>query len=239
MPTGLSKSPKLLKGALIEFSASVLAPTPNLIVFQYNPETLSRSLTPWAPSSKEDKEYPDDKLLNVLSQPYDPQETLTLQLELDAADSLEDPASHPASVITGIADRIAALEILLYGQAKTLSGALKTSVEASLSAAAGKSVTVVDQVSVPVLLFCWGPGRIVPVRIQSFSVDEQAFLPTLYPIRAKVTIGLKILDKSAFDVHDDSPETKIAKAAYDFTLAQKRALAIASTVSDAVSTLPF
>jgi len=47
MPEGYSRSPKLLKGALVQFSAPFLVPVPNVIIFQYNPETLSRTLTPW------------------------------------------------------------------------------------------------------------------------------------------------------------------------------------------------
>jgi hypothetical protein len=124
-------SPFLLKGALIYFGAPMLIPVPNIIVFQYNPETMTRSLTPWQPPAKrvvpvvpevdtsgnlknesELKAY--NETLAKLSQPYDPTETFSLVLELDATDALEHPETHPVAVATGVADRLAAIEMLLY-----------------------------------------------------------------------------------------------------------------------------
>src|SRR5262245_48320442 len=114
MPTGYSRSPKLIKGAIIQFSAPLFVPIPNIIIFQYNPETMTRTLTPWEPPVRDENNNIDLKILATLAQPYDPQETFDLALELDAADALENPKSHPMAVISGIADRIAALEMLMY-----------------------------------------------------------------------------------------------------------------------------
>src|SRR4051794_3258758 len=113
MADGYSRSPKLLKGALIHFSAPLLIPIPNIILFQYNPETMSRSFTPWAPLAKDEPGKIPPTAENIRAQPYDPQETVNLTLEFDAADALEQPLSHPIAVISGVADRIAALELLL------------------------------------------------------------------------------------------------------------------------------
>ncbi len=250
MHTGYSRSPKLLKGALIQFSAPLLIPIPNLIIFQYNPETMSRNLTPWAPPPAKDEtaKAPDQKQEDPRAQPYDPSETFNLSLELDAADALEEPGNHPVAVISGVADRIAAMEMLCYPPGESaLGGLLNVSVSVSIgaggiSASAGAKVDKVPQTTVPVVLFFWGPGRIVPVRITSFSVDEQAYSPILYPIRAKVTLGLKVLDANAFDPKDTSLTVKIAKACYTFTRAQKEALAlanIANSVESIMGMLPF
>ena len=62
MASGYSRSPKLLKGALIQFSAPLLIPIPNIIIFQYNPETMSRTLTPWAPPAKDEHGNIDPKI---------------------------------------------------------------------------------------------------------------------------------------------------------------------------------
>ena len=241
MPIGYSGSPRLLKGALIEFSASLLVPNANLIVFQYNPETLARSLAPWAPPTNEDREHPDDKLLNQLKQPYDPQETFTLQLELDAANSLESVATNPGAALYGIADRLSALEMLMYPEVRTPGNGLNVPVDASLQGGPplGPNVRIISQTRVPVVLFSWGPGRIVPVRVESFSVDEQAFLPTLYPLRAKVSLGLKILDNTAFFANDNSGPVKLAKACYAYTLGQKKGLAVTNMLNSLESLLPF
>ena len=252
--TGYSRSPKLLKGALIQFSAPMLVPIPNIIIFQYNPETMTRTLAPWLPPVREvtyspnkqnDGFNPDvaalsKEQLNHLRQPYDPDESFSVVLELDAADALEHPQYHPVAVIAGIADRIAALEMLCYPPAEsTLGGLLNVDVSVSIgadgiSASAGgsKKQDVVPRREVPVVLFFWGPGRIVPVRITSISVEEQQYSPLLYPLRAKVTLGMKVItDTQLVDATGDIGKGAIiavAKACYQFTLAQKKALALAN-----------
>ena len=244
--SGYSRSPKLLKGALIQFSAPLFIPIPNIIIFQYNPETMSRSFTPWAPHAKDGQAAPDNKIEAVGAQPYDPLETFNLTLELDAADALEEPSSHPVAVISGVADRIAAMEMLLYPPGEgalggLLGGSLSISAGGISFGASAQAVPVAERKTVPIVLFFWGPGRIVPVRITSFTVDEQAFSPILYPIRAKVTIGLKVIDADAIQ-DDGSAVVKIAKACYTFTRAQKEALAlanIANSVESIMGMLPF
>jgi hypothetical protein len=42
-------------------------------------------------------------------------------------------------------------------------------------------------------LFVWSKNRIVPVRVTDFSVTEEAFDPALNPIRAKVSLGMRVL----------------------------------------------
>ncbi len=234
MPTGYTRSPKLLKGALVELSEPFLGPVPNIIVFQYNPETLSRTLNPWKPSVGEGTGA-DSGAANT-AQPFDPGETLTLTLELDATDALEEPESHPVAVVSGVADRIAALEMLLYPTGDSLLG--------SVFASLGGAVDVVPRGSVPVVLLVWGPGRIVPVRLTTFKVEEQAFSPTLYPIRAKVTVGLQVLTEESFKKPGKvlSTSENLAVAAYKFTRGQKEVLAranLADSVESILGMLPF
>jgi len=261
MPNGFTRSPKLLKGALIQFSAPMLIPIPNIIIFQYNPETMTRTLTPWLPAQHQ-IEYNDngsvksDKLsgeqLNQLSQPFDPAETFSLALELDATDALEEPGSHPIATIAGVADRISAMELLCYPPGKgALGGLLNVSVNVSIgaggiSATTGAAADVVERTEVPIVLFFWGPGRIVPVRVTSFSVEEQQYSPLLYPVRAKVNIGLKVLDQQHLvNTSGDASKSaivEIAKACYVFTQAQKEALAmanLANSVESIIGMLPI
>ncbi len=256
MPNGYTRSPKLLKGALIQFSAPMLVPIPNIIVFQYNPETMTRTLTPWAPAERQSEEAPANaastQQLNQLSQPFDPQETFSLTLELDAADALEEPASHPVAVIAGVADRISGMELLCYPPGPgAIGGLLNVSVNVSigaggLSASTGSAADVVPRRNVPIVLFFWGPGRIVPVRVTSFSVEEQQYSPLLYPVRARVTIGLKVLDEThLLNVRGDTSQSaivEVAKACYKFTQAQKEALAtanLANSVESIIGMLPL
>ena len=262
--TGYSQTPKLLKGAIIHFGAPMLLPIPNIIVFQYNPETMTRSLTPWQPLKKVEAETKGGTVVNqaevdaymkqvaALAQPYDPNETFSLTLELDASDALEHPDTHPVAALSGVADRVAALEMLMYPPGDSALGGLLASAAGSLSAsvsvggALAGAADILKRKQVPIVLFFWGPGRIVPVRIQSFSVEEQQFSPTLYPLRAKVTLGLRVLDLDDLVTAEGDKATgaivDIAKACYTFTRAQKELLAnanLANSVESIVGMLPI
>jgi hypothetical protein len=260
--TGYSRTPKLLQGALIYFGATMIIPVPNIIVFQYNPESMTRTLTPWQPLKafvprfdKEGKLINEEELksyteqLANLAQPYDPQEQFSLVLEVDATDALEHPETHPVAVLTGVADRLAAIEMLMYPPGESLLGGLLGSVSASVSVSAeggvSASVTVGDvspvvmRKEVPIVLFFWGPGRIVPVRITTLSIEEQQFSPLLYPLRAKATLGVKVLSLRDLVTAEGNPATgfavDLAEGCYKFTRAQKQALALANLANAAES----
>ena len=260
--TGYSRTPKLLKGALIYFGAPMLIPIPNIIVFQYNPESMTRTLTPWQPleplkevyDSKEQAEEAAKAYMKQranLAQPYDPQESFSLALEIDATDALESPETHPVAALTGIADRLAAIEMLMYPPGDSLLGGLLGSISGSVSfgsasLSADAAIEQVQRKEAPVVLFFWGPGRIVPVRIMSLSIEEQQFSPLLYPLRAKATIGVRVLDLDDLRTIDGNPATgaavELAKGCYKFTRAQKEALALANlanSVESIVGMLPI
>jgi hypothetical protein len=247
MGNGFSRSPKLLKGALVGITQQLMIPIPNIIIFHYNPTSLSRNMEPYREESESDhasgpKQTPDT------SQPFDPSETFSLALELDATDALEEPETHPVAFLTGVADRIAAMEMLLYPRGDSLLGGLLGSASASLSvgsggvsASLGAGADVVPRQEVQIVLFVWGPGRIVPVRLTSFAVEEQFFSPILYPIHAKVTIGLKVLTPENLP-KEDSVSKDLAVACYQFTRGQKEVLAlanVANTVESILGMLPF
>jgi len=250
MNNGFSRSPLLLKGALIEFSERFIGPLPNIIIFQYNPAALSRSLEVYNPFKEENITNQDSgevigvrNFISTDAQPMDPPETFTLDLELDATDDLE--IGDPVAVVTGVADRIAALEMLLYPEEGSLLGNLLGSISVSLggvSTGASAQAQDVPRGKVPILLFVWGPGRIVPVRVTSFQVEEEAFSPLLYPVQAKASVDLKVLSETEINLFDDSLSKDIALAAYKFTRKQKQVLAaanVANTVQSILGMLPF
>jgi hypothetical protein len=258
--SGYSQSPKLVKGALLYFGASMLIPVPSLIVFQYNPESLTRTLVPFQPLtavrpeweagedgkySMKNKEAYNEYLSKVanLSQPYDPQETFSLGLELDATDLLEEPGKHPVASLTGVADRLAAIEMLMYPPGDSLLGmGLSAMASASISvggfsasASIGLTLEKITRKDAPVVLFFWGIGRIVPVRITSLSIEEQQFLPSLYPLRAKATLGVRVLDLDDLTTMSgdlgSGAAVEIARGCYKFTRAQKEILATANLLN--------
>jgi hypothetical protein len=264
--TGYSRTPKLLKGALIYFGASMILPLPNIIVFQYNPESMTRTLTPWKPLTapkiklrqgekiEENQAYQEymEQVAN-LAQPYDPEEQFSLVLEIDATDALEE--DRIVAKLTGVADRLAAIEMLMYPPGDSLLGGLLSSASVSVSVGAGgvsasasigSASPVVERKEVPVVLFFWGPGRIIPVRVTALSIEEQQYSPLLYPIRAKATIGLRALTMRDLVTAEGNPATgfavDLAEACYKLTRAQKEVLAqlnLANAVESIAGMLPI
>src|ERR1043166_3221314 len=103
--TGLRSSPKLVRGALVQLVEDVVGIVPNVIPFQYNPETLTRKMTPWNPFEVDQTARGQ---VAPTAQPFDPKESISLEIFFDAADQLEE--SDPVAEQFGVADRIAAVE---------------------------------------------------------------------------------------------------------------------------------
>jgi hypothetical protein len=179
MPSEFPRSPKLLKGALVVFEARLPVPT-NLIVFQYNPETMSRSLQPTGGATVNPLRRGSGDTLPALP----PVETFRLEVELDAADQLEDPGSNPLAAEVGLHPTLAALELLAAPPSQTL-------ILNGILSLAGSAI--IGPATSPLVLFVWGPARVVPVRVNSIAVTEQAFDPRLNPLQAKVALELTAL----------------------------------------------
>ena len=166
-------SPRLLKGALVSIDA--FSPIPQVIVFQYNPETLTRQLKARAPQG--DSGRGDATRLNGA-----PEETIKIDVELDATDQLEKGDGSAQSV--GIYPQLSALEMLIYPKSALV-------IANTVLAAAG--LIEITPPSGPFTLFIWGVSRILPVRVEEFSITEEAHDTALNPIRAKVSLGLRVL----------------------------------------------
>ena len=173
-------SPKLLKGAIIGFDP--LNPLASVIMFQYNPKQVSRAVQ--GRMSTGEGAGPE---VTRLSGP--PKETITLSVEIDAADQLETGDSIAGSM--GIYPQLSALEMLLYP--KSANVVLNTAL-----LAAG-TIEIIPQ-EAPFTLFVWGVKRVLPVRITGFTITEQEFDTSLNPIRASVPLTLNVLSYSDFSV---------------------------------------
>jgi hypothetical protein len=168
--------PRLLKGGLVELeprSGHVL----RAIGLQYNPDTLTRSLQVQATGEAGDR----SQALRLKGAGV---ETLKVEAEIDATDSLADPDSNPDAVNLGIQPQLAALEALVHPRADDLQ---------ANDALSASGVLEVLPLEAPLTLFVWSRQRIVPVRVTDLSITEEAFDAALNPIRAKVSLGLRVL----------------------------------------------
>jgi hypothetical protein len=176
--SGFPGSPRLLKGGLVLLDPDSFAVLPNgVIVLQYNPDTLTRTL-----KIKGAQEGGDRSEALRLTGP--PEESIKLDAELDATDQLENPDQNQATVQYGIAPQLAALETLVYPASATLQNNYALSQQGTLE---------IMPIMAPMSLFVWSAARIVPVRLTEFSITEEAFDPQLNPLRAKVSLGLRVL----------------------------------------------
>ncbi len=177
-------SPQLLKGGIVLLDPQSGA-VQRIIVLQYNPETVSRTLAPQAASGEGDR----SEALRLKGPPV---ETIKLEASIDATDQLEFPSQNANAVQLGIQPQLAALETILYPASGTLQ------LNNTLASAGTLEIT---PAMAPLTLFVWGRQRIVPVRITEFSVVEEAFDPVLNPILAKVSLGLRVLSINDLDFH--------------------------------------
>jgi hypothetical protein len=175
--SGYSGSPRLIKGGLVLIDAAsgrIL----RIVSLQYNAETLTRTVQPQAIAS----DGQDRSQALRLKGPA--VETFKLDAELDATDQLEFPDQNAAAVEAGLLPQLAALETIVYPLASVLQA------NDALVAAGTLEIAPMEA---PLTLFIWSKSRILPVRITDFSVTEEAFDPSLNPIRAKVSLGLRVL----------------------------------------------
>jgi hypothetical protein len=166
-------APRLLKGALV--SVDLASPIPTVIIFQYNPETLTRQLK--ARGMQGEGAKGDAMRLNGA-----PEETIKIDVEIDATDHLEQDGAIAKAV--GIYPQLSALEMLVYPKSGL--------VIANTAMLAGGLIEVAPPIG-PFTLFIWGVNRILPVRVEEFSITEDAHDTMLNPIRAKVSLGLRVL----------------------------------------------
>lgn len=172
--TSFPGSPKLLKGGIVLIDPAT-AQVQRIIALQYNPESLSRTLQVQGASEGGDR----SEALRLKGPAV---ETIKLDAEIDATDDME--AGDATVSESGISPQLAALETLLYPS----TGQLATNHTLS---SLGTLEVLPMETALP--LFVFGQHRVIPVRLTDFSVTEEAFDPNLNPIRAKISLGMRVL----------------------------------------------
>ncbi|MGX2041059.1 hypothetical protein ACWJKU_13120 [Methylocaldum sp. MU1018] len=175
--TSFPNSPKLIKGGVVLMdprSGVVL----RIIALQYNPDTLSRTLQVKGVGA----ESGDRSEALRLKGP--PVETIKLDAEIDATDQLEFPDQNPNAAQLGIHPQLAVLETIVY----------PTSGQLQFNDALARTGTLeIAPMEAPLTLFIWSKNRVLPVRLTDFSITEEAFDTSLNPIRAKVSLSMRVL----------------------------------------------
>ena len=225
---------KYLKGAFVQFIPTFLIPRPNLVVFQYNPETMTHT---WSPPSAEataaTNSRPNPLAVNSL-----PGESFSFTLMMDSSDTIADgnPVTADIAIGTGLYTRLAALEMLLYPSGAFSAIQLLGTVSSALSGATGSKKQSVPQYVMPLVLFVWGPGRIVPVRMTSLVITEKLYdADLLNPTQVEAQVSIQVLTPDEVAKLKPNSLQAIATVAYDYSQGLREALALTNLANNTES----
>lgn len=168
------RSPYILKGGIVLLNAEN-ASIERIVTLQYNPDTLTRNLQVQGSGENGDR----SEALRLTGPPV---ETYSLEAEMDATDGMENADDTTTEV--GIQHRLAALETIIYPSGSKLFESNTLSQMGTIEIAPAEA---------PLTLFIWNKNRVVPVRFTEFSITEEAFDTQLNPIRAKISLGMRVL----------------------------------------------
>ena len=185
-------SPRLVRAGIVTMDPDTSV-VQSIIALQYNPDSLTRTLQIQATPGGQDGVRADALRLRGPAV-----ETIKLEAELDAVDQLEFPNQNPTAVQFGIHPQLAQLEMLVNPTVETLNA------DNNMANAGTLEIIPLEQ---PLTLFVWSKTRVVPVRLTEFSVTEEAFDVNLNPLRAKVSLGFRVLNVD--DLGFDNPGGQI------------------------------
>jgi hypothetical protein len=177
-------SPRLVRGGLVLVDPGTGA-VQRIVALQYNPDTLTRSLQVRGAGAESGDH------IEALRLKGPPIETIKLEAEIDATDAME--ANDGQTNEAGLHPQLASLETIVYPTSSHLN---------ATNSEAGSGSLEIAPAMAPLPLFVFGAKRIVPVRITELSITEEAFDANLNPMRAKLSLSLRVLsvDDLGFDV---------------------------------------
>lgn len=226
--------PYLLKGALVEYGSDFLGPVPNAVIFQFNPESMIRTIQiPERPTGAASRETTQAGEIPI--------EKITLTAHFNASDQLNN--KEELARTSGIGPQLAALEKMVHPTEEIMGLIGKTvdKIGDMLSSAASgtpqkPAVELIPRSSYPRILFIWGLTRILPVIIDSMNITEKQYDSWLNPVQAEVTLGLTVITP------DPCSSDMIAKGALEYSNIAKEAMATANLVvaaREAADLIPF
>lgn len=204
-------SPRVQKGAIV--GIDIFNPVASLIVFQYNPDTMTRTLR--ARTSWEDEGRGEAQRVKGA-----PVENIRMDVEIDATDQLEKDEGFASSL--GIYPQLSALEMLLYPKSALV-------ITNTILLAASKKE--IEAPVAPMTLLVWGFKRVVPIRLEDFSITEEAHDVNLNPIRARCSLGLRVLSYSDLNIKHPGYYIFLAHQVVKETMATIGSLANAAGVA--------
>ena len=169
-------SPRVVKGGIVLVDPDI-GTVIRVIPLQYNPDSVSRTLQIRGAGEAGDR----TEALRLTGPPI---ESIKVEVEFDATDQLEFPDQNPTTAQNGLHAQLAVLETIVYPDSAQIQAA---------DALARSGTLEIVPAQAPLTLFIWSKNRVLPVRFTELSITEEAFDPLLNPIRAKVSLGMRVL----------------------------------------------
>jgi hypothetical protein len=201
----MTRTPRTLRGAIVAVDRS--GPPSRIVVFQYNPDEVSRTLQPREGGGSANETH---RAWGA------PTETVSLTVEVDATDQLE--AGDPLAAASGVLPALSVLEMLLHPSSAQI-------IANTVLLAAG-TVEILPP-KPPLAVLVWGPARVVPVKLTNLQITEEAYSPALIPIRASVEVSADVL------TYEDLPLADLGFGLSVAHLVGKEVLAVAGATSGA------
>jgi hypothetical protein len=212
----------LLRGALIEYGTDLIGPIPNVVIFQFNPESLSRSLQiPQRPTGATQRETSQAGEKTF--------EKISFKAHFSAANMLDEDKA--LAKMFGIGPQLCALEKMVLPSSK-IAGLIGQALDAigdalGLGGDDDAPAQPIPREKYPRLLFIWGLTRVLPVTIDSMTIAELEYDSLLNPLRAEVDLQLSVI------AIDQGSDDALAKGALEYTTIAKEAQAIANLANTA------
>jgi hypothetical protein len=210
----------LLRGALIEYGTDLIGPIPNVVIFQFNPESLSRTLQiPSRPTGATQRESTQAGEKTF--------EKISFKAHFSAANMLDE--GKALAELFGIGPQLAALEKMVLPSSKIagLIGAALDAIGDALGGGGDAPAQPIPREKYPRILFIWGLTRVLPVTIDSMSISELEYDSILNPLRAEVDLTLSVI------AVDDCSDDVLARGALEYSTIAKEAQAIANLANSA------
>lgn len=217
--TGFLGSPRVARGAIVGVDPMNLLAS--VVVFQYNPDEMVRTLQARAASGSGQSTGARNEALRLSGAPV---ETLGLTVEIDAVDQLE--TGDPMATRLGVYPQLSSLEMLLYPKSRTVIA------NAALSLLGTVEILPAEA---PLTLLVWGVKRVLPVRLNGFTLTEQAYDPALNPIRASVKLDLRVLSYSDLPLSHPGHHVFLAHQVAKEAMAMLGSASSIATVGNSVS----
>lgn len=227
---------KFLRGAFVQFMDTLLIPLPNIVIFQFNPEQIVHT---WTPAERSG--YGEDE--NPLAVSGAPGESFSFTLAMDSNDMLADGSvvAQGIATVSGIYTRLAALEMLMHptdsGGGELLGSVSLSADGPSLGGDAGGEERTIPGAQLPTVLFVWGPGRVLPVKLTGLTITETLYDPLLlHPTHAEASVSLQVLTPRELQ-YATGILSEVANVAYKYSKGLREALATANLANAAESVI--